>query len=249
MTIVTPDRETPLQKSCSACPRERSKRGERPVNRLDNPRHAVLNFLGRAHIGVCNYRSPQRREVMREIRQLKKARKMLLTPLEAHQLFVAAKGAAHVPGDVAEVGVYRGASARLLQQAMPEKQLHLFDTFAGLPGDAPGHPKGDLACPLDSVRAYVGNAKLYPGLFPEQTGYQVAALRFSFVHLDMDLYQGTLQALAFFYPRMSAGGIILSHDYNWLPGPTDACRQFFDGKPEPLIELSGHQCLTVRLAG
>ena len=37
--------------------------------------------------------------------------------------------------------------------------------------------------------------------------------RFAFVHLDMDLYEGTLAALLHFYPLMNEGGIILLHDY------------------------------------
>jgi O-methyltransferase len=37
----------------------------------------------------------------------------------------------NVPGNVAEVGVYKGAFAKRLNQLFPQRQLYLFDTFAG----------------------------------------------------------------------------------------------------------------------
>ena len=45
-----------------------------------------------------------------------------------------------------------------------------------------------------------------------------ADINFSFVSLDVDLYQPTLCGLKFFYPRMSKGGVIMVHDYGspWL---------------------------------
>lgn len=36
-----------------------------------------------------------------------------------------------VPGDLAEVGVYRGWTAKLIHHYLPDRTLHLFDTFAG----------------------------------------------------------------------------------------------------------------------
>lgn len=49
------------------------------------------------------------------------------------------------------------------------------------------------------------------GYFPETLGDLDD--RFAFVNLDMDLYRLTLEGLRYFYPRMSAGGVILIHDY------------------------------------
>lgn len=39
--------------------------------------------------------------------------------------------ALHVPGDVAELGVYRGSFAALISAAFPQRRIHLFDTFKG----------------------------------------------------------------------------------------------------------------------
>ncbi len=80
------------------------------------------------------------------------------------------------------------------------------------------------------------------------TGAAVADLKFSFVHLDVDLYESTLSALAFFWPRMSSGAIVLSHDYPLLDGVVRAFSEFFRDKITPVIPLSGGQCLAVKMS-
>jgi len=85
----------------------------------------------------------------------------------------------------------------------------------------------------------------YKGLFPS-TANPIKNKNFSFVHLDLDLYEGTLDSIKFFYPRMSKGGIILTHDYKSAQGVKKAFDGFFKDKPEPLIEMSGSQCLIVK---
>ena len=36
--------------------------------------------------------------------------------------------------------------------------------------------------------------------------------------MDVDLYQPTLDAFAYFSPRLEAGGLIVTDDYNWTGG-------------------------------
>ncbi len=90
------------------------------------------------------------------------------------------------------------------------------------------------------------NVQYYPGLFPATAG-AVAACRFSFVHLDVDLYESTRAALEFFYPLMSSGAIIISHDYVIANGVRKAFDEFFEHKAETVLELTGNQCLVVKL--
>jgi hypothetical protein len=72
-------------------------------------------------------------------------------------------------------------------------------------------------------------------------------LSFSFVHLDVDLYQSTLSGLEWFYPRLNRGGVLISHDYTIAKGVRKAFDEFFIDKPECLIELSGSQVAFVKL--
>ena len=53
--------------------------------------------------------------------------------------------------------------------------------------------------------------------------------QFQFVHIDVDLYQPTLDALKFFYPKLVKGGILVCDDYNSteFPGAKKAWDEYF----------------------
>lgn len=172
---------------------------------------------------------------------------------EAYQVLACAKAALKVEGDMAEVGVYKGGSAKLICEVKEEKPLHLFDTFEGLPrpgplDDSSFFAEGQYAATSESVahllRDYP-NVNLYKGIFPH-TAYPLKETKFSFIHLDVDLYQSTIDSLQFFYPRLTQGGMILSHDFMIYSSVTRAFVTFFEDKPEPIIELSSSQCLIVK---
>ena len=65
--------------------------------------------------------------------------------------------------------------------------------------------------------------------------------RFSFIHLDVDLYEPTRDSIEFFYPRINKGGILVCDDYmqTVCPGATKAIDEFLADKPEKMIALSG----------
>lgn len=211
-----------------------------------------------AERGVIIYRhaSAAHSERLRFINRVKAERELLLTHVEAEQLINALRATENVAGEIAEVGTYRGASARLLRQyGAPRKTLHVFDTFAGLPqpGDHDAQfLKGQFASELADVRAYLGEAGMeyHVGRCPESADERVRAMRFSFVHIDVDLYQSTLDCLEFFYPRMSAGAILLSHDFgaDRAPGVVKAFAEYFGRIEVPYLQLSGFQGMAVKLA-
>jgi hypothetical protein len=53
------------------------------------------------------------------------------------------------------------------------------------------------------------------GYFPE-TSVGLENEKFSFVMLDVDIYQPSLEVFRFFYPRLTRGGYFFMHDYNSL---------------------------------
>src|SRR4051794_15354645 len=59
----------------------------------------------------------------------------LVDKVRCFVLYQLAQQAAHLPGGVAEIGVYRGGTARLLSKTLAagQKPIHLFDTFSGMP--------------------------------------------------------------------------------------------------------------------
>lgn len=180
------------------------------------------------------------------IRKIKEESEMLLKDQEAFLIYDTIRKLEKISGDIAEVGVYKGGSAKLIRCASKSKQLHLFDTYEGLPEtsekDKQGKfSKGELSASLDHVKKYLADYSdiyFYKGLFPS-TGSAVADKKFSFVHLDVDLYKSTLDSLDFFYNKMTLGGVTISHNYHDLIGVRKAFDEFYDNKPEIIIEPIG----------
>jgi len=220
------------------------------------PRNVIKKFLFyyflKKKVVLLYYHKPDQQKIFNLINQIKKESEILLGHNEAHQIFKTIEAVAKIQGDIAEVGVYRGGSAKLICEAKKNKTLHLFDTFKGLPdaGNSDGLlRKGDYTASFERVKNYLKNYEnvyFYKGLFP-LTAEPIKNKKFSFVHLDVDLYESTLNCLKFFYPRISRGGVIISHDYGCDSGVKKAFDEFFKDKLESIIELSGTQCLVTKL--
>jgi hypothetical protein len=186
------------------------------------------------------------------IRKIRKEDFFLLSrPSEMYVIHSLAAAQRRLDGDYAEVGVYKGATAKLICEAKGDKTLHLFDTFEGLPQ----HDEVDrrfsenmFSTSFDKVRGRLSGyhgVRFYKGLFP-QTAAPVGDARFAFVHLDVDLYQSTKDALEFFYPRLVPGGILLTHDYPSADGVCKAFSDFLSDKPELIIGLPLSQGMIVK---
>ncbi len=67
------------------------------------------------------------------------------------------------------------------------------------------------------------------------------------MHLDVDLYESTLNCLKLFYPKMSEGGVIITHDYTLSEGVKKAFDEFIFDKQEPIITLFGSQSMIVKI--
>lgn len=141
-------------------------------------------------------------------------------------------------GDMAEVGVYRGGSARVIHEAMrgSGKTLHLFDTFEGMPDIfQPGKDDysirrtyNNVTAPYrEALRNTCTDARIYKGVFP-QTAAHLTERSFCFVHFDADLYRSAIAALSFFYPRLVIGGVIVLDDFArpQCPGVYWACGEY-----------------------
>ena len=216
-------------------------------------RKTAKQFCAQRGYLLSRYNIGHRARWMKEVDQVKAERMLLLDHGEACQIISAVEATARIPGDMAELGVASGASARLILAHGGGRMLHLFDTFEGLPApaaaDSAKFAEGDFLNRLEDVQQYLAgaNCRFHQGLFPA-TAAPVADRLFSFVHLDVDLYASTRAGLEFFYPRMSRGGIIISHDYLSADGVNRAVSEFFVDKPEPVVELvSGYQCMIVKL--
>lgn len=167
-----------------------------------------------------------------------------------HQLI---KLVADVPGDTAECGVYLGATSWFILPL--GRKHHLFDSFEGVsePGEHDGATwtKGALSASEDAALARLAGFKdqivIHKGWIPERFP-EVSDEVFAFVHLDVDLYQPTLDSMTFFYPRLSPGAVIVCDDYGMdtCPGATRAIDEYMADKPEPVISLDAGGCFLIK---
>ena len=163
-----------------------------------------------------------------------------------------------IPGDAAELGVYRGAFARCINALLPKRRLWLFDTFSGFAEEEAGGQAAGLveahrladAKKLLSLLPHTERAEIRRGLFPG-TAEGLEELRFALVSLDVDLEESTLSGLRWFWPRLSAGGFLLLHDWAnpKLPGVARALERY-EGElgcalpAVPLCDVCGTLVLT-----
>lgn len=145
-----------------------------------------------------------------------------------------------IPGNIAELGVYRGDFSRVMNYYFPDRKLYLFDTFEGFDGrDTIVDKEKKLSTANQDFSEtsvdYVLSRMEFPeccivkkGYFPA-TGADVNDI-FALVSLDVDLYAPILSGLEFFYPKLASGGMMIIHDFgnaNYL-GVSRAVREYAD---------------------
>jgi hypothetical protein len=141
-----------------------------------------------------------------------------------------------VCGAIAEVGVYRGRTAKLMNMTFPDKVLYLYDTFTGIKkssSEVDIHKDGDFCnTSKDEVIKFIDGDNIYihEGIFPDT--FVESNSNFSFVHSDTDTYFGTKTSLDVFALIINKGGIMVIDDYNWrkCPGVTKAVNEFIETK-------------------
>jgi len=158
-------------------------------------------------------------------------------------------------GDIAEVGVYKGGTAKLIAKTAKNKNIYLFDTFSGIPQittEIDFHKTKDFAdTSLHSVKTLLRdcpNVTFYQGIFPD-TASAIENKQFSFVYIDVDLYRSVKDCLEFFYPRIARGGVMVIDDYDsWAwPGVKKAVLEFLTDKKEYPIITTEIQCAIIKL--
>lgn len=169
-----------------------------------------------------------------------------------------------IPGGVVECGVWRGGSMQavahtLLGRGVSDRQLHLFDTFEGMPEPAEtdrrydGRPAVELLeraektaniwaiASLEDVQAGMAETG-YPGErvhfhrgLVEDTIPAEAPERIAILRLDTDWYSSTKHELEHLYDRVPSGGVLIMDDYGWWQGARQATDEFLDRRGEPLL--------------
>lgn len=179
------------------------------------------------------------------------------------QLF---KNAMYLNGSVVECGTFRGLSAYQIAQIMRkyniQKKFHIFDSFEGLSEIAAEDNRRDqkaneklqneFAYSEDSVKKNLSEfnfIQYYKGWIPDRFK-DVTDPLFSFVHIDVDLYQPIKDSIAFFYNKMVPGGIMVFDDYGYtaqFPGAKRAIDEALKKiKPSFFLALPSGQAFLIK---
>jgi len=158
-------------------------------------------------------------------------------------------------GHILDLGVYKGTSTRALAQIFPDRTIHGFDSFEGLPGDwsfVLAGAFGDVAGTLPDLPA---NVRLHKGLFDDtlptwsrkHTETPVSLLR-----IDCDIYSSTKTIFDALGPMLGPGSWIVfdeligyrgwqDHEYrafqDFLPGSGLGCEYVAHGLTYAIVKL------------
>lgn len=130
-------------------------------------------------------------------------------------------------GDVIEIGTYRGASGAIMATKLKltnsQDTLYCCDTYEGIvkASEEDNYFKGGELkdTSLDTIKQRfandfkLNNTVFLKGIFPEDTGHEVADNTFRLVHIDVDVYLSAKDTVEWVWDRMSVGGIIVFNDY------------------------------------
>jgi len=157
----------------------------------------------------------------------------------------------HLPGDAVELGCNVGMTSsyikRLLNRCATGKKLHVYDSFEGLPpktaeDGATPCDKGASAVSIEMFKktfidADVGLPEIHEGFFGNIPDNEYPD-EICFAFFDGDFYSSIMDSFKKVYHKMTPGGIILIHDYEYepFPGVKKACDDFLKDKPEKVVK-------------
>lgn len=160
-----------------------------------------------------------------------------------------AKKCSELPGNFAECGTYSGGSAFFLCKRSKEF-VYLFDSWLGLSRPSSQDSKywneGDLNIELEVAERNLSRFKnviFLEGWIPSRFS-EVRDKRFSFVHIDVDLYEPTKDSIEFFWDRIVPGGVLICDDYGFAncAGAKKAIDDFFFEKSQ-IVSLPTGQAI------
>lgn len=130
-------------------------------------------------------------------------------------------------GSLLEIGVWRGGTGGLIAKKAHlcgiADPIYLCDTFEGVVkasqkdtsyrGGEHADTSPEIVQKLLTEKLQLKNTVLLKGIFPDQTGGQIANRKFRFCHIDVDVYESTKDIVDWLWPRLVPGGIIVFDDY------------------------------------
>ena len=71
---------------------------------------------------LSHYGNTERKEFAKSLKKIRSETELLLEDIEAYNIYMAVRQTQKVPGDIAEVGVYKGGSAKIICSAKGDRK-------------------------------------------------------------------------------------------------------------------------------
>lgn len=179
----------------------------------------------------------------------------LVDRYRCYELAQLARQVATLPGDVVEIGVWRGGTAALLGAVLPDKTTHLFDTFSGVAKADKAHDTlysgGEHAdTDIDIVKSLMRrmglDCEIHVGIFPEDTIENLPS-SICLAHIDVDTYGSAKESFEAIWPRLCRNGVVVFDDYGFFgcEGVTQAVHEILSSIKDAFFihNLNGHAVL------
>lgn len=169
-----------------------------------------------------------------------------------HNLCWALSQAAHIAGDIVDIGCYEARSTHVFctynRELIKHKGLHLFDWFDAPDGDHKKALHGPELHKVVAERMAEFDPLIYSGSVLETIPAQLPD-EICFAHIDLNNAEAEAHVMPEVYPRMRRGGIIVFDDYGFARYRDSALahQKFLADKPERVMELPTGQGLMVKL--
>lgn len=151
----------------------------------------------------------------------------------------------------AECGTYAGMSIFFTADACNKRFIGI-DSFEGVSepdeNDTDYFKTVKLDIPMDVAKNILkehNNVELYKGWIPKVFN-SIDNLNYSYVHIDVDLYQPTKDSIEYFWPKLIPTGVLICDDYGSYKtiGARKAMLDFF-GK-DNILELPTGQAIVYK---
>lgn len=211
----------------------------------------VKNLLGAMGLEVRRYDNKRHKEYKRLYEKYKSFTMIRALDFEANLDLVNRFN--NVQGDYVECGVWRGGMSAAISEILgPDKKIHLFDSFEGLPAAAeidgsaainwqknvndPGY-YNNCSAEVNYVEnamklARHDNYSIYPGWFSETLpGFSKRPI--GILRLDGDWYDSIMTSLVYLFPMVVDGGLIILDDYGQWDGCSRAVHKYLSETNSP----------------
>lgn len=168
------------------------------------------------------------------------------------QVYNLAKKVQGLRGDLVECGIAMGSGIAAMKRACPEKTVWGYDSFQGIHRAGPNDTEQPGIGPIPSDAVLISNDLVPSGVtvhpraqveeilsclgfkyddfilvegWVQETLPMIQPKQIALLRLDMDLYDPTLCALEYLWPKLVKGGVLLVDDGN-LSGVMKACEDY-----------------------